>query len=126
MSSQLLVTFCKESSLNDLVLEIQTTQNLNKDKIFVLKTKEPELIISYSVENDGTSFLSKTVPVHRKKESNTIYTINALNALVRKLNDGFLDKNFLINWSTYKDSILLYEKGNLKILGTNIYKIINN
>jgi hypothetical protein len=34
------------------------------------------------------SILENTILLHRKKESNTLYTINALNDLICSLNEG--------------------------------------
>jgi DNA-directed RNA polymerase subunit L len=65
-----------------------------------------------------------TILVHRKKESNTLYTINALNELIKKLNDGVVDVNYRINWQHYKNTILLTQHDELKQLRTKIYKIV--
>jgi hypothetical protein len=63
--------------------------------------------------------------LHRKKESNSLYTINALNILVKQLNNGVLDKTFQINWNNYRNSVLLTQGEDLRIINTRIYKIIN-
>jgi hypothetical protein len=54
--------------------------------------------------------------VHRKKETNTIYTINALNELIMNLNNGVLDKHYPIEWDNYKNSMLLKKPDGLKVL----------
>ena len=69
--------------------------------------------------------LDSTILVHRKKEFNTLYTINALNELIKLLNNGFIDKNYKIPWNEYKNSILLTQNHNINIIKTEIYKIIN-
>jgi hypothetical protein len=71
------------------------------------------------------SVLPNTILLHRKKESNTLYTINALNALIKSLNNGILDTNFRITWLDYKNSILLIQSNDLNIIQTKIHKIIN-
>jgi hypothetical protein len=38
-----------------------------------------------------------TILVHRKKETNTLYTINALNELIKKLNGGVVDIAYKVN-----------------------------
>ena len=38
-------------------------------------------------------FPEATISLHRKKATNTLYTINALNMLVAELNGGKLDQN---------------------------------
>jgi hypothetical protein len=71
------------------------------------------------------SVLPNTILLHRKKESNTLYTINALNALIKSLNNGILDTNYRITWLDYKNSILLIQNNDLNIIQTKIHKIIN-
>jgi hypothetical protein len=69
--------------------------------------------------------MANTILLHRKKESNTLYTINALNTLIRSLNGGRMDKNFIVNWQDYKNSILLTNGPDLRKLDTAIHKIVD-
>ena len=66
-----------------------------------------------------------TIALHRKKQSNTLYTINALNEVIRKKNNGVLDKKFPIEWSEFQNSLLLVNDKGLNIIPTRIHKIIN-
>ena len=61
----------------------------------------------------------------RKKDTNTLYTINALNDLIRELNDGKLDKTFPIEWENYKNCLLLTGDEGLNKIPTRIYTIVN-
>jgi hypothetical protein len=63
--------------------------------------------------------------VHRKKETNTIYTINALNELIMNLNNGILDKSFPIDWEKYSNSILLKKPDGLKVLKIELVRVYN-
>jgi hypothetical protein len=62
--------------------------------------------------------------VHRKKESNTLYTINALNTLIKELNDGYLDPNYRVDWNDYRNCILLTRGNELKRINTRLHKIV--
>jgi len=76
--------------------------------------------------NVSSSPMPNTILVHRKKETNTLYTINALNALIRKLNGGKLDKSYMVDWGEHKNSILLtHEFSDLRKLDTKVHKIVN-
>jgi hypothetical protein len=75
--------------------------------------------------NASDSPLPNTILLHRKKESNTLYTINALNALIRTLNEGMLDTRFIVNWADYKNCILLNNGPELRKLDTAINKIVD-
>jgi hypothetical protein len=81
--------------------------------------------VTYNVEQNNVEGIPQnTILVHRKKESNTLYTINALNDLIKKLNGGVVDPSYRINWVHYKNCILLTNQGDLKQLNTKVYKII--
>lgn len=61
--------------------------------------------------------LNDTISINRRKETNTYYSINALNSLIRVLNNGILDKTFKVDWTNFTDMILLAD-------GQNDYKQI--
>ena len=69
--------------------------------------------------------IPNTISLHRKKQSNTLYTINALNEVIRDLNGGVLDKRFPIPWEQYQNSLLLTNDSGLNKIPTRIYKIVN-
>ena len=69
--------------------------------------------------------LPNAMLVHRKRDTNTIYTINSLNALIKQQNQGVLDKSFKIEWTNYSNGILLLSSNELKFLNTYLYQIIN-
>ena len=60
-----------------------------------------------------------------KKETNTLYTINALNELIKKLNGGIVDTSYRVEWPHYRNSILLTQHNELKQLKTKIFKILD-
>ena len=68
---------------------------------------------------------SKQLRARLKKHTNTLYTINALNDLIRELNNGVLDKSFSVEWENYKNCLLLTNDGGLNKIPTKIYKIID-
>ena len=126
MSNKLFCTFATEDSLDEVLNQIQERYNIIYNKIFVLYSKsQNEYICTYNVDFGNVSaFLDNTILVHRKKESNTLYTINALNTLIKQLNEGVLDTTFKVNWNDYKNCILLTKGPDLKRVNTKLYKII--
>jgi len=69
--------------------------------------------------------IPNTISLHRKKQSNTLYTINALNEVIRSLNGGVLDKRFPIPWEDYQNTLLLTNESGLNKISTKIHKIID-
>ena len=127
MRTQLLCTFTTEASFEDLLTKIFDGYQLFSRKIFILKLEpSKELVISYNIiPNRENRFLPNSIMVHRKKESNTIYTINALNRLIKELNGGKEDKTYQVNWSDYRNSMILTDGDGYKIMGTKLFRIVD-
>jgi hypothetical protein len=126
MSNKLFCTFSTEEDLEGVLENIQEKYNIIYNKIFVLYSKsQNEYICTYNVDFGNVSnFLENTILVHRKKESNTLYTINALNKLIQELNGGKLDTSYKVNWLDYRNCILLTRGPELKRINTKLFKII--
>jgi len=128
LKNKLFCTFTTEEGLDELIHSINREYSVLYKKIFVLSSPDSsELMCTYNIEetDDQPRIMKNTILVHRKKETNTLYTINSLNALIKSLNGGVLDTKYPINWQDYKNSILLYQNDSLKKLNTEIKKIVN-
>lgn len=126
MSNKLFCTFSTQETLDDVLTSIQEKYKIVYSKIFVLYSKsQNEYICTYNVDFGNVSnFLDNTILVHRKKETNTLYTINALNTLIKELNDGKLDSSYRVNWSDFKNCILLTKGSELRRINTKLFNII--
>lgn len=126
MANKLFCTFTSRDDLDQVLENIQTRYKIIYNKIFILYAKEQDqFMCTYNVDLGNVSnFPDDTILVHRKKETNTLYTINALNSLIRSLNQGYLDKSYKVDWTSYKNSILLTKTDELKQVKTNLFKII--
>jgi len=127
MNNRLFATFTPQESIEILVENLSTTYNIMYKKMFILFVKSTnEYVITYNVEQGNVENIpANTILVHRKKESNTLYTINALNDLIKKLNGGIVDPTYKIDWPHYRNCILLTQHGDIKQLNTKIYKIVD-
>ena len=126
LTNKLFCTFVEEQQIDEFIEDIKNYYTIAYNKIFVLYVKSNnEYVCTYNImETEIDEIPYNTILVHRKKESNTLYTINALNELIKKLNDGVVDVNYRINWQHYKNTILLTQHDELKQLRTKIYKIV--
>jgi hypothetical protein len=127
MNNRLFATFTQQNEIDELINNLSTTYNIMYKKMFILFVKSTnEYVITYNVEQGNVDNIpSNTILVHRKKESNTLYTINALNDLIKKLNGGVVDPTYRIDWQHYKNCILLTQHGDVKQLNTKIFKIVD-
>jgi hypothetical protein len=125
LRTQLVCTFVRKNEVDDSLRLISKTFSIINNKIFLLKSPDlrNEMMLSYNVELETRKeFLPNSIMVHRKKETNTIYTINALNELIITINNGVLDKKFPIEWERYQNSILLKKPEGLKIMKIEMVK----
>ena len=126
--NKLFCTFTAKDELESVVATINRRYSILYNKIFILESPQSEeLMCTYNIDagNVSEAPLPNTILLHRKKESNTLYTINALNTLIKSLNGGVLDTKYIVNWHDYKNSILLTNGPDLRKLDTAIYKIID-
>ena len=126
VNNKLFCTFTSGEELDELVSELSTVYTIMYNKMFVLFVKSTnEYVVTYNVDQGNVNSIPEnTILVHRKKETNTLYTINALNELIKKLNDGVVDMAYRVNWPHYRNSILLTQHNELKQLNTKVFKII--
>jgi hypothetical protein len=127
LENRLVCTFSTLDEVDLLVNNIRSTYNIKYNKMFILHVQSSdEYVVTYNVEQGNVNELPEnTILVHRKKDSNTLYTINALNELIKNLNGGVVDTKFPIEWQHYRNTILLTQHSELKQLKTKIFKIID-
>ena len=129
-NSTLLCTFTTEDMLQETLNKIVKSYDILFGTIYVLEnTEDPSSICcTYNVNANSPlktgEIPESTISLHRKKATNSHYTINALNLLVAELNEGKLDREFSIPWENYKNSILVTAYSKLKVIHTNLRGII--
>jgi hypothetical protein len=127
--TQLLCTFTAHDTLTETLDVIQATYTLQFNKVYVLQNTEDatQLIITYNVMGylpGKHTPPTSTISVHRKKYTNTIYTINAINRLIEEKNGGILDAKYQIDWDSLKNTILVTAYSKLKLINTKLLRIV--
>jgi hypothetical protein len=127
MNNRLFCTFTSLDDLDTLLSGLAKKYDILYNKMFVLHVKSNnEYAVTYNVDQGNVNDIPEnTILVHRKKETNSLYTINALNQLIKSLNNGVVDTSFIINWQHYKNCILLTQHNELKQLNTRIFRIVD-
>ena len=129
MKTQLLCTFTSTDEYSDVVNEIVNFYDILFGKVYILQNIDDldSLMLTYNIDPskvNGNMFYEDTISVHRKKDTNTLYTINSLNALIKDLNGGIIDHNYSIDWDQYKNCILLTDEASYKMVSTKLFKIV--
>ncbi len=94
-------------------------------KVYILKNSEnpTEIFLTYNVEKNNGKYFPKTISVHRKKDFNILYSINALNELIKQENGGLFSHTYQVDWTKFKDSIIVVNDGKIKIMPTKLLRI---
>ena len=128
IQSHLICTFANRDNSKSILQTIRTTYSLVYNYMYILQNKSnlDELYVTYNIDAEiiPKTPLINTISIHRKKESNTIYTINALNILIASKNNGIHDKSYILDWNNYKNSIILTNSTDVRIVSTQLYDII--
>ena len=129
MKTQLLASFTTKEDLDKTIRKIQNAYTIAFSKIYVLQNENNvnELICTYNVDlSAGADYndVKGTISLHRKKHSNTLYTINALNEVIANLNNGLVDSKFIVPWENFKNTLMVTNSDGLNKINTRIYKII--
>ena len=129
MNNRLYCTFATLGDFEEILKTIQLSYVILFNKIFVLESLDGEkIMLTYNVDlgnSSKESLIDNTILVHRKKQTNTLYTINALNELIKSLNNGVIDKSFVVNWNDYRNCILLVQTDGFSRIDTKVKTIIN-
>ena len=119
LKTQLVCTFSRKHQVQETLDSIKDNFSILNNKIFHFKSLETreDVMLSYNVIMDSyKKFLPNSIMVHQKRETNTIYTINALNELIMNLNNGILDKKYPIEWERYRNCALLKNKEGFRVV----------
>ena len=130
MRSQLLASFTTKKDLEDTIYSITKSYTIVFSKVYVLQNEDNtnELICTYNVDTTESvdyNAVKNTISLHRKKHSNALYTINALNEVIADLNNGLIDSKFIVPWENFKNTLMVTNSDGLNKISTRIYKIIS-
>jgi|TARA_R110000851_G_scaffold106389_7_gene225477 pyoverdine/dityrosine biosynthesis protein Dit1 len=131
----LLATFCKARNVRVTIDLIADSFEVVSSKVFVLQDESDRYkkILTYNIVKDETVFsdvIKNTISLHRKKEVNSLYTLNALNEVVKIQNNGVLDSKFSVEWEDYRNTLLVTYKEDdgeqkLRRINTRLISVVN-
>lgn len=130
MKKQLLCTFSNVDEFKSLINQIRNFYSVNSNKFFLFTcVKMPRNVyITYNVdieENIQFPKFPNTIGLHRKKQTNTLYTLNAMNKLIAEENGGVFDNKFQLNWDLYKNCLILTGDVSVRIIPLKLIDIIS-
>jgi hypothetical protein len=127
VKTQLLCTFAHKKDLELIVDYVTKSYTISERRMFVFSDSDNrnDLYVTFNIEATGYSKTPNTISIHRKKETNTLYTVNALNTIIRNANNGLLDKAFMVDWTLYRNSLLLTNEEALRKIQLQLVRRID-
>ena len=127
-SRQLLCTFSNSKDFQGVSKEIRKSYKVYSNRIFVFTNAKnfKEIYLTYNVLNmqkDAPKF-PNTILIHRKKQTNTLYTLNAMNRLIEEEHGSF-DKSYVVNWKLYENSLIITGDVSIRIIPLKISIILD-
>ena len=126
MNIQLLLTFTTPEELSLAIDDIIKCYELPEQRIYaLLNVDDPkQILLTYNAITKGTfRHPLNTISVHRKKQTNTLYTINALNDFIYKTT-GQINKQYEVNWEELRNTVLVMAYKSYKLISTELLEII--
>jgi hypothetical protein len=101
-------------SFKATIEEIKKFYTVYNDRFFVFSNVNvpKEAFVTYNILlSDGKEFpkFPNTISIHRKKQTNTLYTLNAMNQIIKDENNGVFDKSFSVDWNLYANSLIIVD-----------------
>lgn len=86
-NTQLLCTFAKQQTYSETIDALFAYYQIPDGRIYVLQSglSKDDIFLTFNATKTGGEFYPQTMSVHRKKEYNILYSINALNELIKSL-----------------------------------------
>ncbi len=126
---QLLCTFTTNDKYLDAINNVSSVYQLIDRKVFLFVNEKNlrEMYMTFNVIKNPSNKdrYPNTISVHRKRQTNTLYTLNAMNRLITDENYGVFDKTFSLDWELYKNSIILVSDPGVKIVGIKLFSIFS-
>ena len=125
---QLLCTFSAAKSYKTAVGDIRNFYNIANGKFFVFSniTTPIEVFVTYNIINAGREFpkFPNTISIHRKKQTATLYTLNAMNQIIKDENGGVFDKEHSVNWNLYENSLIITGDPQIRVIPIKLLEVI--
>lgn len=122
---KLLCTFSNTDTLDstlDLIEEKFTY--LEKIFIFANSSNSNEKYLTFNIDITQDQVHHNFISIHRKKETNTMYSVNAVNVLVKQITGGEINPRVQLDWESYRNSLLLTKRQMINVIPLVLEEIV--
>ena len=126
---QLLCTFSNVKAFKQTIEDIKKFYTVYNNRFFVFTNvaSPDEVFVTYNILNIGREFpkFPNTISIHRKKQTNTLYTLNAMNQIIKDENGGVFDKTYSIEWNLYSDVLIVTGDPSIRTIPIKLLEIVS-
>lgn len=129
---KLMASFTLKSKIKEFISYIH--EHDVADKVFVLTNNKHQkiLIVTYNIKNDINMSNLKdvgvlnTLSIQRNKETNTLYSINALNYILEEesMKTEIPRANIVVDWDKYSNSFITTSDNKVNVIKTKLLKMV--
>ena len=118
-------TFVKKNRILSFIETLRNEFGIKLDKLFIyaIDTNKREYLVTFKTfdKDKFIKNLGNATVMHVK--NGCLFSINALNKLIEKDNEGsnLPNNEFIVDWNKYKDKLIIITNGELSI--SNLVKI---
>lgn len=125
---QLLCTFSSVKNYKIIIEEIKRFYSVYNNRFFIFFNvlNPTEVFVTYNIVNVDKEFpkFSNTISIHRKKQYNVLYSLNAMNKIIQDENGGIFDKTFSVNWNLYSNSFIITGDPSIHVIPIKLLEIV--
>lgn len=123
--TQLLCTFATYQTYLQEVRALVQYYDIPENAVYVLQSTLDfnDIFLTFNAKRGKIEFYPRTMAVHRKKEYNVIYSINALNELIRSETGGMSGREYQVDWEQYRNSFISTSGGKFRVIPTKLLTI---
>lgn len=123
MNFKIVCTFINPRDINLILDLIPYHYDIVDNRVFVFEVDDNnQLLLTYKLSKPF-KMVSNSILVHRNSESNTLFTLNAMNHIIKLCNNGKFVHSYKIDWELYRNSLITYEGQELIKRGINLIDV---
>ena len=125
---QLLCTFSTTKDFKKIIEELKKFYSVYNNRFFVFTniTSPEEVFVTYNILNMNGEFpkFANTISIHRKKATNTLYTLNAMNQIIKDENAGVFNKEYSVDWKLYNNTLIVTGEPSIRTIPIKLLEIV--
>jgi len=106
--TKLICSFVNKNNIIGFIKNTDLTYGIQDGKVDVYLLEDTrDYLCVYEITQVQSQLPRRSIIIHKKSQTETLYTINAINMIIKDMNNGVLDKSIQIPWENYQNCLLI-------------------